>query len=137
VAGVEPSIDWFNIMMYDCAGPRTDDGQLHSPIFRNPKKPPAVGQAWMKLPTFFRNDFHVPAAKLNVGTPFYGYYYKNVSELYGPCKPCDNQTVLSEAYGTYIKQRVNQQGWQCTFPGVWRSCLICCGRMRRRDSLPI
>jgi GH18 family chitinase len=46
-----------------------------------------------------------------MGTPFYGYLYKNVSALWGFCTNCAN-TVVSENYGTFIKQRINQDGWR-------------------------
>jgi len=57
----------------------------------------------------------VPAAKINMGTPFYGYAYTNVNALWGNCfsngSNCGN-TVLTENYGTFIKQRINQLGWE-------------------------
>ncbi|MGH9453625.1 MAG: glycosyl hydrolase family 18 protein, partial [Terriglobia bacterium] len=36
---VEPLVDFFNVMMYDCAGPWTDDAQLNSAIFPDPNNP--------------------------------------------------------------------------------------------------
>jgi chitinase len=114
IPGVEPVIDQYNIMMYDCAGPWTDDGQLNSPIFPNPNNP----QPWECEPggsveqaaTIFLNDYHVPPSKINMGTPFYGYFYYDVTEVYGP-RTHKGNTVFSENYGTFIKQRVNQMGW--------------------------
>ena len=35
----EASLDYVNIMMYDCAGPWTAHGQLNSPIFWDPHDP--------------------------------------------------------------------------------------------------
>ncbi len=115
VPGVDPSIDYWNIMMYDCAGPWTDDGQLNSPIFPNPNNP----QPWECEPggsveqaaTIFLTDFHVAAAKLNMGTPFYAYFYTNVSQVFGGCYPCNGSTVVSENYGTWVKHLINQNGW--------------------------
>jgi chitinase len=130
IPGVLPSVDYYNIMMYDCGGPWTDDGQLNSPIFPNPKNP----QPWECEPggsveqtaTIFLENYHVPAAKLNMGTPFYGYFYTgltNVAEVYAPCHPlvngsCGNDRVPSENYGTFIKQLVNQNGWTRYFDGT-------------------
>ena len=118
IPGVEPAIDYYNIMMYDCAGPWTDDGQQNSPIFPNPNNP----EPWECEPgsaeqaaNVFLDEYHVPADKLNMGTPFYGYVYTNVNQVYGPCHPCNGHTVVAEPYGTYIKWRVNQLGWTAYF----------------------
>ncbi len=114
-ANVQPVIDYFNIMMYDCAGPWTDDGQLNSAIFPDPANPEPYecepGGSVQEAATIFLTQLQIPAAQLNMGTPFYGYFYRNVSTLFGLCKPCDGFTVLSENYGTFIKPLVNQRGW--------------------------
>ena len=60
----------------------------------------------------------MPASQLNQGTPFYGYKYTNVSELFGLCPnsattpdgECDN-TVKTLSYGPQIKDKVNAHGW--------------------------
>jgi chitinase len=112
---VTPLVDYFNIMMYDCAGPWTDDGQLNSAIFPDPNNPEPYecepGGSVKEAIDIYRGQLEIPAQKLNMGTPFYGYFYKNVDKLFGPCKNCGN-TVLSENYGTFIKQRIDQDGWQ-------------------------
>ena len=112
---VTPLVSYFNVMMYDCAGPWTDDGQLNSAIFPDPNNPEPYecepGGSVQEAIDIYVKQLNIPARKLNMGTPFYGYFYKNVSKLFGPCKNCDN-TVLSENYGTFIKQRINQDGWQ-------------------------
>jgi chitinase len=113
-------IDWFNIMTYDCAGPWTADGQLNSPIFWDPADPnPAEcepGGSDQQSAAIFLAE--VPASQLNQGTPFYGYKYTNVSELFGTCPnaattadgDCDN-TVKTLSYGPQIKDKVNAHGW--------------------------
>ncbi len=119
VPGLMNVLDYWNIMMYDCAGPWTDDGQLNSPVFWDTRDPQPYecepGGSVDQAANIFLNDFKVPAAKLNMGTPFYGYYYTNVTGLFGLCKPCNNGTVPSEPYGTFIKQHVNQRGWTAYF----------------------
>lgn len=112
---VTPLVDYFNIMMYDCAGPWTDDGQLNSAIFPDPTNPEPYecepGGSVQEAIDIYIEQLNIPAAKLNMGTPFYGYYYENVDALFGPCKHC-GKTVLSENYGTYIKQRIDRAGWR-------------------------
>jgi len=111
---VTPLVDYFNIMTYDCAGPWTDDGQLNSPIFPDPTNPEPYecepgGSVKEAIDIYLQSN--VPLAKMNIGTPFYGYFYQNVSALFGPCTDCGD-TVLSENYGTFIKQRINAKGWR-------------------------
>jgi len=130
IPGLEPVIDYFNVMMYDCAGPWTDDAQLNSPIFWDPRDPEPYecqpGGSVEQAANIFLNDFHVPASKINMGTPFYGYFYTyntNVRELFGSCDPlgapeCGNNLVPSENYGTFIKQRINKLGWKSYLDGA-------------------
>lgn len=107
-------VDYFNIMMYDCAGPWTDDAQLNSPIFTDPRDPQpyecSPGGSAQQAADIYLIQNGIPAQKLNMGTPFYGYFYENVDYLFGNCTNCAN-TVLSENYGTFIKQRINKLGW--------------------------
>jgi chitinase len=122
VERLEPVIDYFNVMMYDCAGPWTDDGQLNSPIFWDPNDPEPYecepGGSADQAINIYLNEFHVPPSKINMGTPFYGYFYTNVSELFGLCKPCKNSTVPSENYGTFIKQRIDKLGWTAYYDTI-------------------
>jgi chitinase len=114
-AQVTPLVNYINIMTYDCAGPWTDDGQLNSPIFPDPTNPEPYecepGGSVKEAIDIYVQQLNVPPFKLNIGTPFYGYFYENVSSLFGPCTDCGD-TVLSENYGTFIKQRINAKGWE-------------------------
>jgi chitinase len=112
---VTPLVDYYNIMMYDCAGPWTDDAQLNSAIFPDPFNPEPYecepGGSVKQAIDIYLNELNIPPAQLNMGTPFYGYLYQNVSALWGSCTNCAN-TVITENYGTFIKQRINQNGWR-------------------------
>ena len=120
-AHLKTTVDFFNVMMYDCAGPWTSIGQLNSPIFWDPKNPKpqecepggSVQEAadiMLKL---------VPAKQINMGTPFYGYLYSNVTGLFGACPnapttadgDCD-ETVSYVNYGPVVKKLINKQGWR-------------------------
>jgi chitinase len=128
VPQVDPLLDYFNIMMYDCAGPWTADGQLNSEIFWDQHDPDPWecqpgGAANEAIAIFLQEG--VSRRKLNLGTPFYGYFYSQVSELFGECanapKEKDgncNGSVVSENYGTWIKQRINQRGWQTFYDPI-------------------
>ena len=110
-------VDYYNLMTYDCAGPWTDSAQLNSAIFPDPNNPTSYncepgGSVKEAIDIYLRDPLvNVPAHKINIGTPFYGYEYQNVSALWGFCTDCDN-TVISQNYGTFFKQHINQHGWR-------------------------
>ncbi len=115
------SLDYVNIMMYDCAGPWTAYGQLNSPIFWDWKDP----APWECQPGGSVHDTaniflrQMPAKQLNMGTPFYGYRYGNINAEFGLCPnstitpdgACD-WAVTSGNYGTDFKPLINQRGWR-------------------------
>lgn len=127
LAQLQAWIDYFNIMMYDCAGPWTDDGQLNAPIFWDWHDP----QPWECQPggsdqgaaeIYLRQ---VPPLQLNMGTPFYGYFYTNINQLFGVCPNSQtdqdgecNGTVLTENYAPFMTDRVNQQGWETLYDPI-------------------
>jgi chitinase len=124
---LQKSIDYFNIMMYDCAGPWTAHGQLNSPIFWDPRDPAPYecqpgGSAEGAAEIFLKK---VPPRQLNMGTPFYGYFYTNINQLFGLCPnslytadgECDN-TVLTENYAPFMKNRINRDGWQTSYDPI-------------------
>lgn len=121
------SLDYVNTMMYDCAGPWTAYGQLNSPIFWDWKDP----APWECQPGGSVHDAanifltQMPAKKLNMGTPFYGYRYNNINEEFGLCPnsattadgACD-WAAQSGNYGTDFKPLINQHGWQTFYDPV-------------------
>lgn len=121
------SLDYVNIMMYDCAGPWTAYGQLNSPIFWDWKDPAPwecqPGGSVEGAANIFLS--RMPAKKLNMGTPFYGYRYGNINAEFGLCPnsaitndgACD-WAVQSGNYGTDFKPLINQHGWQTFYDPV-------------------
>jgi len=121
------SLDYVNIMMYDCAGPWTAYGQLNSPIFWDWKDP----ASWECQPGGSVHDTaniflrQMPAKQLNMGTPFYGYRYENINAEYGLCPNsavtsngwCD-WAVTAGNYGTEFKPLINQHGWRTYYDPV-------------------
>ena len=103
-------------MMYDCAGPWTQYGQLNSAIFPDPNNPQPgecePGGSVKEAADIYIDRLHIPALKLNMGTPFYGYEYQTVTALFGPCANLDcSNTTPSLNYGTDIKPLINRKGW--------------------------
>jgi chitinase len=119
------SLNYFNIMMYDCAGPWTTIGQLNSPIFWDWHDPAGdecnPGGSDDSAATIFLSD--VPGDQLNMGTPFYGYFYLDVSALFGACSKvgpdgnCDDG-VQTLNYGPQIKWRINRKGWYTQYDPI-------------------
>jgi chitinase len=124
---LQSSLNFFNIMMYDCAGPWTAYGQLNSPIFWDWHDPAPwecqPGGSDEEAANMFLKK--VPPWQLNMGTPFYGYYYTNINQLFGLCPnsvwtqdhACDN-TVMTENYAPFIKERINRDGWETFYDPV-------------------
>jgi chitinase len=110
-------VDYYNIMTYDCAGPWTDSAQLNSAIFPDPNNPEPwdcePGGSVKEAIDIYVLDMNIPLAKLNIGTPFYGYIYHKVNALWGYCpnQDCSN-SVDYENYGTFFKPRINAMGWR-------------------------
>lgn len=121
------SLDYVNVMMYDCAGPWTAHGQLNSAIFWDPRDPAPYecqpGGSADGAATIFLKQ--MPAKQINMGTPFYGYVYTNINQLFGLCpnskwtqdQECDN-TVFSGNYGTGFKPIINKNGWHTQYDPI-------------------
>jgi chitinase len=121
VQHMQSTVDFFNLMVYDCAGPWTSEGHLNSPIFWDRHDPQPwecePGASDQQAAAMFMK--RVPASQLNIGTPFYGYHYTNIDNIFETCPNaattpdgfCDG-TVLTMNYGPDIKKLINQQGWQ-------------------------
>ena len=121
------ALDYFNIMMYDCAGPWTAHGQLNSPIFFDWKDPAPYecepGGSVHDAANIFL--LVVPGKQLNMGTPFYGYRYGNINAEFGLCPnaaftadgACD-WAAQSGNYGTDFKPLINQHGWRTYYDPV-------------------
>jgi chitinase len=124
---LQRSLDYVNIMMYDCAGPWTAHGQLNSPIFWDPHDMAGYecmpgGSVELTADYFLKE---VPGAQLNMGTPFYGYHYANIHQVFGLCPnakftpdgECDG-TVVSGGYGLTLKPLINKNGWKTIYDPI-------------------
>jgi chitinase len=124
---LQRSLDYFNIMAYDCAGPWTAHGQLNSPIFWDPHDPAGYecmpgGSVELTADYFLKQ---VPPTQLNMGTPFYGYHYANIHQVFGLCPnaqftadgECDG-TVVSGGYGLTLKPLINKNGWKTIYDPI-------------------
>ena len=102
-----PLVDFFNVMTYDFHGPWTDHASHNSPLFPSAADTGHEGSLDDTVNAYL-NQFGVPPEKINLGLAFYGYEFP-ISALSGACK-CD-KTVLSRNYGSYVKPRIDRDGW--------------------------
>ena len=103
-------VNWFNVMMYDAAGPWVGNVEMNSPIFDDPANPNDQG-AVNQAADDFLSLYNVPAKMINMGTPFYGYDYMDQKDLFQVCNPCADDRVPSLNYAPDIKSRINKKGW--------------------------
>lgn len=108
IPALAPIVDYFNVMTYDFYGPWSGATGLVSPVLQDPADPEQVGSVKTSMDVY-QGNFGVPVSQLNIGTPFYGYEWDGVDTNWTLCPSC---TSTSQSYGTYIKQRINQQGWK-------------------------
>jgi chitinase len=124
---LKASLDYVNIMMYDCAGPWTAHGQLNSAIFWDSQDQAPYecqpGGSVDQTATIFLQS--MPGSQLNMGTPFYGYRYANINSIFAVCPnaaftddgDCDG-TVVSGGYGLTMKPLINKNGWKTVYDPI-------------------
>jgi chitinase len=108
IPALAPIVDFMNVMTYDFTGPWSGVVGLNSPLFQDPADPIQGGSLKTSM-DLYQNQYGVPAAQLNIGTPFYGYEFAGASALWAECNSCTD-TYLN--YGSDIKPLINQQGWR-------------------------
>jgi chitinase len=112
--GLTPVLDFYNVMTYDFHGPWTNHTGHNSPLFSAASDTGHDGSLDDSV-SLYLNQFGVPPEKINLGTGFYGYEFP-VAGLSAECH-CE-KTTISRNYGSYIKQRVNRDGWTRRFDSV-------------------
>ncbi len=75
---LHPLVDFINLMTYDLTGPWEPVTGLNSPLSRRPGAPQQPGWAIEDAVQLYRS-YGVPAEKINVGVPFYGYRFEGVT----------------------------------------------------------
>lgn len=75
---LHPLVDFINLMTYDLTGPWEPTTGLNSPLSRQPGAPLQPGWSIQDAVQLYRS-YGVPAEKINVGVPFYGYRFEGVA----------------------------------------------------------
>src|ERR1700730_8902923 len=114
ISALAPLLDFMNVMTYDFYGSWSSGPGHVSPLFQDPADPQQAGSVKTSM-DLYANQYGVPLAKLNIGTPFYGYEFDGVDTLWAQCTTCVNS---SQNYAPYIKSLINQQGWNTNFDRV-------------------
>lgn len=91
-AGLTPLLDFYNVMTYDFHGAWTNHAGHNSPLYLSPLDPGQEGSLDTSA-TNFLNEFHVPAAQINLGTAFYGYTF----DVYGLWNFCTDDNLCGAA----------------------------------------
>jgi chitinase len=107
IPALAPLVDFFNVMTYDYYGTWSGATGLVSPLLQDPADPEQVGSVKTSM-DLYANTYSVPLNQLNIGTPFYGYEWDGVDTIWTACASCAS---YSWNYGTYIKQRIGEEGW--------------------------
>jgi chitinase len=111
IPALAPILDFMNVMTYDYYGTWSGATGLVSPLLQDPADSSQAGSVKTSM-DLYANTYGVPLSEMNIGTPFYGYEWDGVDTLWALCSTCAS---ASQNYGTYIKQRINQQGWTSNF----------------------
>ncbi|WP_454773762.1 glycoside hydrolase family 18 protein [Janthinobacterium tructae] len=114
IARLAAQLDWVNLMTYDYRGVwDAESGQL-APLYADPADPQRDKQLYADatVTRFLRAG--VPAAKLVLGVPFYGYGWKQCAA--GPrgdglYQPCQGAASGNDATPTFTYRHLLEQGY--------------------------
>jgi chitinase len=102
---VTPKLDWINLMAYDyitpSQAPTSSTTSMHSPLYKSASGQNSVDSTVKKYTTAWPAGNGVPASKINLGIPFYGYSWKPASSY---------PTTGSLQYDTTVVFKASEQG---------------------------
>lgn len=109
LAKIAPLVDWINLMTYDMHGPWDNYTGLVSGLNVDTKDPAKVSDSGA-VQLFLKQG--VPANKIVLGAPFYGYEYPNVSSSvqHGLYQPFSG-TAKSITYNSVMTQDFGKNGF--------------------------
>ncbi|GEM_PF-373962 len=92
-ASILPYVDYFNLMNYEMGGSWNDHMSHNAPLYAGTDPYPDLNCA--AAVDYIVTTRGVPASKVIFGTPFYGYEYTNIENLYDACPgTCGAANVL-------------------------------------------
>jgi chitinase len=124
LAATTADFDWIGIMTYDFYGTWTTKAGPNSPLYGSYS---TTDQGWIDLSVTNFSAKGVPAAKILIGIPFYGWSY-NVSTLYGTPTTGASQSQYRNLIGNL------SNGWTRTWDQATRTpYMTTAGRMISYD----
>jgi chitinase len=118
-----PLVDFFNVMSYDYHGPWSSHAGHNSPFLLNPADPELEGSFKTTLDRYL--ELGVPAQQINMGTPFYGYEFDGVGDLWQYCPNNQCSTINSYAVPwSYVKQQLQSSNWKRRFDSLARASYL-------------
>jgi chitinase len=128
-ASLAPLVDFFNVMTYDFHGPWSSHDGHNSPLYLNPADPELEGSYKTTIDTYLA--LGVPALKINMGTPFYGYEFDGVNDLWQYCPNRQCSTISTNTvFWPYIKQQLGSSDWKKQFDPVAQAPYLTSGGTR-------
>lgn len=113
---LKEKLDWFNVMTYDFHGPWMNRAGHNSPIYGVSLRPSGAAEGCYTAISFLRDSMGIPAEKLLLGLPFYGFVLE-ASHIRGPSDGGRyinyNEVILKWAEGdwTYKWDEVSMVPW--------------------------
>ena len=106
---IQSSVDFFNLMNYDMHGGWSDHMGYNAPLFPNPSDPD--GMSDVMGVDYMLVTRGVPASKVVMGMPFYGYDFMNISTPFASCGgTCGDANVINLNYKVIAAGYLNN-GW--------------------------
>jgi len=87
IPALAPILDFMNVMTYDYYGTWSGATGFVSPLLQDPADPSQTGSVRTSM-DLYANQYGVPLAQLNIGTPFYGYEWDGTDQLWAVCSTC-------------------------------------------------
>ncbi|PLS09554.1 glycosyl hydrolase family 18 protein [Neobacillus cucumis] len=102
-------VDYIQLMTYDLHGPWDSVTGFNAPLYASSAEPANAPNVSQAVEVFLDNG--VPANKLVMGVPFYGYDYKEVNNANNGLYQTHTGAVFSDSYGEIEKNFVGKNGF--------------------------
>ncbi|NHM31929.1 glycosyl hydrolase family 18 protein [Neobacillus terrae] len=106
---ISKNVDYVQLMTYDMRGPWDKTTGFNAPLNTNTAEPANAPNVSQSVQLFLDNG--VPASKLVMGVPFYGYEFKSVEDANNGLHQSYTGAVFSDSYGDLERDYINKNGY--------------------------